>query len=151
MPNQAMPWRSLLCWYLTISAVALAIGLWFFSRGLTLILPFSGLEVLALGFGLYASAWKSNEKQVITIEPERIEIARGWNSPVEKDEFQRAWAHIVLEPPKHPWYPSRLLIRSRGTQVEVGRFLNEEERQGFAMELRNALGRKDFNHPSGLT
>lgn len=33
------------------------------------------------------------------------------------------------------WYPSRLTIRSHGREVEVGRCLNEEERERLARDL----------------
>lgn len=149
MPNQAMPWRHLVRWYLLISIITLSIASYFFVQGLTLILPFSGLEILTLGYALYASAWKSTEKQVITISPDLVEVENGYHSPGGSNKFPRAWTRVVLQPPRHPWYPSRLLIRSHGLQVEVGAFLNEQERQGLAIELRNALatanhGKKDF-------
>lgn len=139
MPNQAMPWRQLLRWYLLISILTLSIGLYFFAQGLTLILPFSGLEILALGYALYASAWKSEEKQVITINTEIVEVQSGYSTPIARDKFQRTWTRVKLVPPQHPWYPSRLLIGSHGSYVEVGAFLNEQERKGLALELRNAL------------
>ena len=139
MPNQAMPWNQLLRWYLLVSMIALGIGIYFFSIGLTLVLPFSGLEVLALGFALYISAWRSNEKQVIRISSDLVEIETGFLAPVKCRNFHRGWTRVILEPPPHPWYPSRLVIGSHGSHVEIGAFLNEQERQGFAIELKRAL------------
>ena len=139
MPNQAMPWRHLVRWYLLISMFSLAIGLYFYSIGLTLVLPFSGLEILALGFALYFSAWKSNEKQVIKIGNDLVEIESGYLSPQQRRNYQRGWTQVILEPPVHPWYPSRLVIGSHGSHIEIGAFLNEQERQGLAIELKRAL------------
>jgi uncharacterized membrane protein len=37
------------------------------------------------------------------------------------------------------WYPSRLSVAFQGQQVEVGRFLNEMERQSLAVELQGMV------------
>ena len=138
-PNQAMSWQSLLFVYLGITAISMTIAISFYVIGLTLILPFSGLEVLALGAALYVCAWRGGVREVITINENIIAVESGRDAPETRHEFQRAWAKVVLERSWNSWYPSQLLIRSHGRQVEVGRFLNEQERQGLALELKRAL------------
>jgi len=138
-PNQAMSWHALLLVYLGITALTLTIGVSFYLIGLTLILPFSGLEVIALGAALYVCAWRGGVQEVIRIDPDLITVERGRNIPESRHTFQRAWARVILERSWHSWYPSRLLIRSHGREVEIGRFLNEQERQGLALELDRAL------------
>ena len=138
-PNQAMSWRALMSVYLGIVTVTITIGLSFYLNGLTLILPFSGIEVLALGAALYVCAWRGGAQEVIFIDKDRIVVESGRHEPVNREIFQRAWAKVVLERSWNSWYPSRLLLRSHGRQLEIGKFLNEQERQGFALELCNAL------------
>ncbi len=141
-PNQAISWRTLICLYLIIFAVSMAIGLSFFMTGLTYVLPFSGLEMLALGAALYVTAHRGGVQEVIIIGTETITVESGRQVPESHEEFSRAWANVVLERSWNSWYPSRLLIRSHGRQLEIGRFLNEQERQGLALELTGALKRK---------
>jgi len=138
-PNQAMSWQALLLVYLGIAAFSITIAISFYVIGLTLILPFSGLEVLALGAALYVCAWRGGVREVITISDDMITIESGRDAPETRHEFQRAWAKVVLERSWNSWYPSRLLVRSHGREVEIGRFLNEQERQGLALELSKAL------------
>ena len=138
-PNQAMSWRALMLVYLGIATVTLIIGLSFYFNGLTLILPFSGIEILALGAALYASAWRGGAQEVILIDHDRLIVESGRLEPESRAVFHRAWVKVVLERSWNCWYPSRLLLRSHGRQLEIGKFLNEQERQGFALELRNAL------------
>ena len=57
----------------------------------------------------------------------------------ERWEMQRAWAQIRLLPPRIRWYPTRLVLRSHGKEVELGGFLNEAERCQLADELRDAV------------
>lgn len=138
-PNQAMSWRALMLVYLGIAAITFFIGLSFYFNGLTLVLPFSGLEVLALGAALYVSAWRGGEQEVIRIDANRVVVEKGRQAPESSHVFHRIWVKVVLERSWNCWYPSRLLLRSHGRQVEVGQFLNEQERQGFAQLLRAAL------------
>ena len=145
-PNQAISWRSLMLVYMGIATVTITVGASFFVMGLTLILPFSGIEVLALGAAFYVTAWRGGVQEVISINRDNIIVERGRQSPEQREVFQRAWAKVILEQSWNSWYPSRLLIRSHGRQLEIGRFLNEQERQGLALELYNALkNNREFN------
>jgi len=105
-----------------MASFTIGIALRFFSQGLTLVLPFAGLEVLALGFALYISAWRGGVKEVISITGDKIRIEIGHNSPEQRHELKRAWAQVVLQRSWNNWYPSRLFIRSHGRQIEIGRF-----------------------------
>ncbi len=141
MPNRSMSWRSLIGAYTGIAAAALAVAIYFYLQGLTLVLPFSGLELLFLGAVLYITAWKSDWREVITVGDETISVQTGRYGPESHFEFQRQWAKLILARSRG-WYPSRLLLRSHGRQIEIGSFLNEQERQGLAEMLAAALGQR---------
>ena len=141
MPNRAMPWQHIMMFYFAIAIVTLTIAFNFCAQGLTLILPFAGLELAALGAVLYISAWRSNIKEVVSVTDEKIKIEIGRNSPEKIFEFDRAWVKIVLEKSWNNWYPSRLLLRSHGKQIELGKFLNEQERQCLEIELKKVINK----------
>ena len=141
MPNRAMSWQHIMMFYLAIAIVTLSIAFNFYVRGLTLILPFAGLELAALGVVLYISAWRSNIKEVVSVTEKKIKIEIGRNMPEKVFEFDRAWAKIVLQRSWNNWYPSRLLLRSHGKQIELGQFLNEQERQSLAVELKKVINK----------
>jgi len=139
MPNRAMPWQHIMMIYLLISGVTISIAFGFFTQGLTLILPFAGLELLALGVVLYISAWRSNIKEVVNVTEEKIRIEIGRNAPEKTYELDKVWVKVVLERSWNNWYPSRLLLRSHGRQLEIGKFLNEQERQCLEVELKKVI------------
>ena len=139
MPNRAMPWQHIMVIYLLVSGVTISIAFSFFTQGLTLILPFAGLELLALGVVLYISAWRSNIKEVVNVTEEKIRIEIGRNGPEKTYELDKTWAKVVLERSWNNWYPSRLLLRSHGRQIEIGKFLNEQERQCLGAELKKVI------------
>ena len=138
-PNQSMSWKELALVYCGIAAVTLAIGGYFWVQGLTLVLPFSGLELLALGAALYITAWRGGAREVITITDDSVCVETGRAGPEQRRDFQRYWTKVVLQRPWVAWYPSKLLLCSHGREIEVGRFLNEEERRGLAQILKSAI------------
>jgi len=107
--------------------------------GLPLVLPFAGLEVIVLGVALYLSAVRGSVREVIRITEAAVVYEAGRATPVVTCTFPRHWARVVLEKPPGDWYPGRLLLRSHGRQVEVGGFLEEQERRHLGLKLRNAL------------
>lgn len=136
-----MSWRVLVTVFALIATFVIGIGVFCFCVGLPFVLPFSGLDALALGSALYVTAWRGGFQEVVTIGDHAVSVEAGREKPERREEFQRHWARIFLE---HPggWYPSRLVIRSHGRQVEIGRFLNEQERQGLAHQLWAVLRQK---------
>ena len=138
-PNRSLSWQGLLLFYFSLFIISSAIAIGLTLLGFWLVLPFAGLEMLALGIGLYVVACRCYECEVISINDDSIRIERGRDYPREQWTLGRMWAHVVLERCPRAWYPSRLLLRSHGRSVEVGRFLDEEERQRLADELTRSL------------
>ena len=147
-PNQSMSVRGMLAVYSGLAAVIVSIGVTCLAIGLPLVLPFSGAELFVLGAAFYLTARRGEVREVITVSADAVAVESGNRGPETRAEFQRYWAGVVLERPRYGWYPSRLLIRSHGRQVEVGKFLNEQERRGLALELRAALR---YGEGAGMT
>ena len=135
-PNCSLSWRGTLSVFCSISLVSLAIALGFTLLGFWLVLPFAGLELGVLGYALWCCARRSQVREVISIHGDVIAVQRGCRAPEETTCLQRDWAKVELTRPVHRGYPSRLLIRSHGREVEVGGCLNELERRRLAEDLR---------------
>lgn len=139
-PNQSISWRGLRLFFAALCVVSLSIALALTLLGFWPVLPFAGLEMLAVGAGLYAVARRGQVREVIYIDPQSVRIERGREAPDQQWQLARTWAKVVLERCPKQWYPSRLLIRSHGRSIEIGSFLNEDERQRLAHELGRDLG-----------
>lgn len=139
-PNVAVNWRQTLRLFLIAAIGYLCMGIAFAVVGLWPVLPLSGLELAALGAALYVTARRGHEAQVIRIFADVVEIEKGWRRPERHWRLDRIWSEVVLCEPSPPWYPRRLVIRSRGEQVELGDFLSEEERADLARELHRWIG-----------
>lgn len=137
-PNRSLSWRGTVHFFLGIATLSLAIATVLAIRGYWLVLPFAGLEIAALGAAFYVVARRSYQCEVIAVA-EDILIERGVGRPRHRVRLPRAWAAVDVERCNASWYPSRLLIRSHGQAVEVGRFLPEGERLELALKLRRSL------------
>ena len=138
-PNQSLSWQATLYFYLSLLLISSLIGGCLAVLGFWLILPFAGLEMLFLGGVLYLVFRRGQQREVISVSADTIHIEKGRCYPEQQWTFFRIWAKVILERCPKQWYPSRLLIRSHGRGVEIGQFLNEDERQYLATELSRGL------------
>ena len=138
-PNCSFSWRQNLVVFAWLCAATLAVAVPLVAMGFWPILPFAGLELLAVGIGLYRAICRCHECEVICVAADSIRIERGRRGPQHRWVLGRAWAQVVLKGCPRQWYPSRLLIRSHGRTVEIGRFLVEEERKKLARDLMRCL------------
>lgn len=143
-PNCSLSWRSALKVYLVIAACCLGIGLAFALHGFWPVLPFAGLEILVLGMAFYLCLERGQIREVVTVSADLVTVEKGRAQPRERWQCPRAWARVELEPAPVAWYPSRLAVGFQSRQIEIGGFLNEEERRALAQDLREALRRDDW-------
>ena len=137
-PNSSLTWPQAKQVLAAIAAVELLIGGAFFWAGMTLVLPFSGLEVLLLAAAFYHCLLHGARREVVVFEGPRVLVQKGRRGPQEQSEFPRAWLRVNLR--RGPgWQPSRLTIGSHGRETELGTFLTDEERESLATKLRIAL------------
>lgn len=126
--------------FVSIVAVSFVFGLAFALRGLWGILPFVGLELLAVAaafvcYGRHAADYERIEVGAQVVEIERVEAAR---STVRT--LTRPWARVELEQPQAGWRGKvRVFLAAGGERIEVGRLLAEDRRAALARELKLAL------------
>ena len=113
-------------------------------QGFWPVLPFAGLEVVVLGVAFYLCFARSQVREVVSVNADVVTVEKGRHKPQEHWECPRAWARVSLRRSPIAWYPSSLAIAFQGRQVEIGKFLNEQERSELADELEYAIRRKDW-------
>jgi len=93
--------------------------------------------VLEVGFVALClvRVWRTSASgEVIELTPARLDIVRmGEQGPALR--FHPYWAQVLLQPGRWRGAPSRLLVRSHGREVEIGAFLNDEERRDLQRRL----------------
>lgn len=138
-PNQSLSSLHLVELYGGGLLVSLAIATVLAWLGYWPILVFAVLEWLAIGGCVRVLARAGRYREVVTITADLVKVEKRDRERVECIRFQRHWASIERQG-SGSWYPSRLLIKSHGTQCEIGRCLTEDERRALKVRLDELVG-----------
>ncbi len=138
-PTRSMTWREAKIFVAAVTCVSLAIGIWFLLHGYPLVLPFSGLEAIAVAIAFYVVLRDGERREVVSLYANEVVVEKGRRHAELRTAFDRNWARVVLSQSRRGWYPSRLTIGSHGRRVELGGFLTNGERQALARDLINAI------------
>jgi len=126
--------------YLSLAATSLTVAMGFVVMGFWPVLPFAGLELAALGAALYLSARRGAMREVVRVSEAAVVVETGLYRPEKRHTFDRFWSSVELSKSRGQWHPGRLVLRSGTRRLEVGAFLDDEERQNLARELAQAVG-----------
>ena len=138
-PNHSATWRTNKLVLLALAVPSLGIAIGFAIAGAWPILPFAGLEIMALGSALYYVNWKLQYRQVITLSEDHLRIDKGFYAPRQSWEFSRIDSGLAVTPEQHPWEGPQLALQSRSESVSIGDFLNREDCLKLLGLLRSEL------------
>lgn len=138
-PNPSMSWRANKLFIASLAVLSFGMGGAFAVQGYWMILPFVGFEIALLSFVLYWCCWQSMRREVISIDADNVEIELGRNSAQELHRFQSAWTKVIFYPPRSATRHGRLVMQSKGQEIEVGAFLTDTERESLAVSIQDAL------------
>ncbi len=141
VPNCSLSPQGAAFFFGTISGVTLTIATLFVVQGYWPVLPFAGLELALLGWALGASMRRRHWRECIELSAEEIAIETTLRGELTRVVFSRHWARIKLRAPSYALHPSRLVVESHGRAVEIGGFLNEEERRKLTARLKRLVGK----------
>ncbi|MEK6426231.1 MAG: DUF2244 domain-containing protein [Burkholderia gladioli] len=129
--------RQFVACYASLAAFSLAIAVLLWWRGAWLVLPFTGVELLAVGVAFAIHARHAVDYERIRLFPHRLLIERMSAEQLTCFEFNPCWVRV--EPGASPRDPVRVV--SRGQSVVVGQYLAQYRRAQFARELHASLRR----------
>lgn len=121
--------------YAAICCVSLSIGAMFWFAGAWLILPLTGLELMAVGLGFLSYARHATDGEKIFFRDDHLVVELENAGKLERAEFRRDWVRV------EPKSGDRSLIQvsGQGRTIHVGRFIRPELRPLLAREIRMAL------------
>lgn len=138
-PNQSANWGANVVLLLVLSIPVLGIAVVFALLGAWLILPFAGLELLALGAALYKVNYKQQYRQVVTVSDDSVCIDKGYRTPQEHWQLARHHAGLTVTAQQHPWDGPRLCVHDQHASVTLGEFLNREDSLQLLELLRQEI------------
>jgi uncharacterized membrane protein len=129
--------KQFVCFYLSLAVVSLVIAFMLDLIGAWLVLPFTGIELLAVGIAFAIYARHAVDYERIRLFPNRLVIERVSAEQVTQFEFNPRWVRI--EPGATP--RDQIKLVSRGETIMIGQHLAQYRRAQFAAELRMWLMR----------
>jgi uncharacterized membrane protein len=137
--NCSMSPAGLACVFAALGAFSLAIATGFALLGAWLLLPFAGLEVLALGAAFAWVARHATDRERIELVNGRlvVEVADGATHERFEVDARRVRLRLVEEERAGG---ARVLLCERATEREIGRYLGAGARGELAALLRRQLG-----------
>ena len=135
--NCAVSPRQFVWFYASLALFSAVIAVLLVVRGAWPVLPFTGIEVLAVGVAFVIHARHAVDYERIRLFPNRLLIEQMSGQRLTRYEFNPRWVRV--ERGVSPRDPVRVV--SRGQAVVVGVHLAQYRRASFAAELRAALTR----------
>jgi len=125
----------LLTAYLVISVITLFIAAGFAAVGAWMVVPFAGLELVLLGVAFTICARHATDYERIALNAGCLTVEVCESDEVRRHEFNPAWARVMLN---RDGFGSRVVLKSSGRSLEIGRHLHVQARR----ELADALGER---------
>lgn len=138
-PNMSACWQTTKYFLYIVSSFALIIAISFAAIGAWMVLPFTGIEIVVLLVVMYRVSRKCYRKEVIYLNRDTVVIERGQNRPVTRWHSELFWTRLIIQPQGHSWHSKRLFLRGRHDQIEIGAFLNDQEKDILVRHLRGYI------------
>lgn len=123
---------------LLLTLMPVVIGISFAYLGAWLILPFVGLEIVALIYAFYYVNKHEADYESISIENDTLTIERCVGANIVTEVINPYWAKVV----KHELANGELhlYLQSHGKETEVGSYLTRKQRELLAKQLQQRTG-----------
>ncbi len=140
-PNSSLVGIYRTIFLLSITLVCGGIGIIFYFYGAALILPFAGLELMILFIAFYLSFKWSSNKEKIYISQDIVKVERGRNKAEYSWKEFRTFTYFKIK--KERDKTIRLSFRSKGNDIYIGDFLNEDDKKILKDEIKSII--EDLN------
>ena len=137
-PNNSSSLNENFVFFGFLSLICLTFGIGFFFVGATVILPFAGLEVLALILILRINRNWLNQKQVICLDKLYVKIIKDNKEMV----FDRFLSKFLIEENNSK---KSIYLKCNEEKIEIGSFLNEDEKKELIDVLKKKVSNLNFS------
>lgn len=138
-PNQSANWRQTKCFVAVATAFIIVIAIAWSSLGFWMVLPFAGIEITLLTYLMYRTSQATYRKQVIMVDRHNICVEAGTHAPQSRYVLARAKTRAQVHVPEHPIQILTVFLCHDDIELELGAFLNHEDKTKLIDLLR------DFN------
>jgi len=109
-------------------------------HGLWLVIPFAGIEMLALGLALYFCLSKLSRVETITIADKNIEVCIRQRNKIKQSRlFPKAWSRAFVCPSPRTKHRQQLWLGVNQLKMEIGEPLDDSEKYQLARAINKAI------------
>lgn len=137
-PNRSATWLHTKIIICVMVVIVMIIALAWTFMGAWLVLPFAGLEVGLFALLMYKVSKFTYSKQVITVGREKVIIEWGIKKVEERHEFNRKDLYVYYWEADEGWHLPRISLSQARRKLEIGTFLNQDDREKLKLELESA-------------
>lgn len=135
-PNRSLALQGNLIVFAVMVVLSAGLTTVFTILGAWPVLPFYLLELGVLAGGIAIAVVRMRIQEVITVSAYRVLVEKGASTPSRRWSFHRLFAQFAVAGPRGH-RPASIHLRSAGTEVELGRFLNQEDKTALLRHLRH--------------
>ena len=137
-PNKSSSLRQNVLFFGMLSLICITFGVGFFIVGAPLILPFAGLEILALITIIKLNRDWSNQLQILIIDKLHVKITNN----KRKNIYDRFLSKFLIQEKNGA---KVILLQSYKEQIEIGRFLTADEKDELIAILKRKVHELNFS------
>ncbi|WP_461481738.1 DUF2244 domain-containing protein [Porticoccus sp.] len=145
-PNRSMDRRDNLCVLLAAATILLITATAMALKGAWLVLPFAGLEIVALGAAMHFTLRKLDCREVLTLQDGELILERGRAKPELNLRFPEQAVRILMARPERPLSLPDIDLVALGHCYHLGTFLNRPDRFRLASLLKNQMHLRVASH-----
>ena len=137
-PNKSSSLRQNVLFFGMLSLICITFGVGFFIVGAPLILPFAGLEILALITIIKLNRDWSNQLQILAIDKLHVKITNNKRKKI----YDRFLSKFLIQEKNGA---KVILLQSHKEQIEIGRFLTADEKDELIAILKRKVHELNFS------
>lgn len=137
-PNKSSSLRQNVLFFGMLSLICITFGVGFFIVGAPLILPFAGLEILALITIIKLNRDWSNQLQILAIDKLQVKITNNKRKKI----YDRFLSKFLIQEKNGA---KVILLQSHKEQIEIGRFLTADEKDELIAILKRKVHELNFS------
>ena len=137
-PNKSSSLRQNVLFFGMLSLICITFGVGFFIVGAPLILPFAGLEILALITIIKLNRDWSNQLQILAIDKLHVKIINNKRKKI----YDRFLSKFLIQEKNGA---KVILLQSHKEQIEIGRFLTADEKDELIAILKRKVHELNFS------
>jgi uncharacterized membrane protein len=140
-PNASMSRRQALLFFSGMCLNCIGIAAVFAAQGYWPVLPFAGLEMLALGAALAVVLKRNRYREVLWFEGARVRLECGsvGQGAQVRLEWPRSSLRVWVEPGPHATSPTQLVLACGPQRRVVGSCLTDAERAALARRMKELI------------